>query len=158
MNRQALIREEVQNFIRLGTSKLSQEALVELVCQPKAPREERITGDPSYRILWQRDLLKDFNYTLPGIVGERDTDGIIAQYKKPEFLMCARDVIYSAVNLAYFDPEKAMEIEFTTEYFILNSKKADERFEKKQQRETAMIYADNRVIEVDDILFSQAIN
>ena len=78
--REALIREEVQNQERLNSSKLNKEALMEMVCQPKAAKEERCTGDASYRMLWHYDLADEFNYTLPGISGQRSTDGVITKY------------------------------------------------------------------------------
>ena len=65
--RQAMIREEVQSQKRYGFSILSKDALMELVSQPKAAKEERCTGDPNYRMLWHYDLSNMFNYTLPGI-------------------------------------------------------------------------------------------
>ena len=67
--REALVREEVQYFKRLNCSKLSKEQLMELVCQPRAPKENRLTGDSSYRVLWHCDLSHEFNYALPGISG-----------------------------------------------------------------------------------------
>ena len=48
---------------------------------------------------------------------------MITPYQRPEFKKCALDVVNSVVNLAYIDPKKAKEeLEFTTEYFILNSR------------------------------------
>ena len=78
--REALVREEVQYFKRLNCSKLSKEQLMELVCQPRAPKENRLTGDSSYRVLWHCDLSHEFNYALPGISGQRTTDGVITPY------------------------------------------------------------------------------
>ena len=50
--RESFIREEVQDHIRLGTSKLSKETLLELVLAPKVDDKElRLSGDVSYRIL-----------------------------------------------------------------------------------------------------------
>jgi len=50
--REALIREEVQYFHRLNFSRMSKETLSNLVKEPKASPEDRLTGDQSYRILW----------------------------------------------------------------------------------------------------------
>ena len=49
--RESLIREEVQDFKRLQTSKFSRDMLCELIMAPKVDKSLRLHGDASYRIL-----------------------------------------------------------------------------------------------------------
>ena len=71
------------------------------------------------------------NYPLVDLYTGELTDGVITPYSSQEFKMCALDVVNSVINLAYMDPEKAMELEFHTEYFIRNSKEVLERLNDK---------------------------
>ena len=68
------------------------------------------------------------NYPLVNLNTEEMTDGVITPYSSEEFKMCALDVVNSVTNLAYIDPKKAKELEFHTEYFILNSRDIQENF------------------------------
>ena len=69
-DRESLIREEVTDATRLGTSKLSKENLKELVTREKADPKFRLTGYPSYRVLRSK-LAEQFNYFNPGLDGFR---------------------------------------------------------------------------------------
>lgn len=60
------------------------------------------------------------------------TDGVITPYSIEEFKMCALDLVNSAANLAYIDPKKAKELEFHTEYFIMNSREIQENFDEHE--------------------------
>ena len=55
--REALIREEVRNFMRLGLApKFDKAALLELIEAPEIENSKQLTGEESYRVLWHRDI------------------------------------------------------------------------------------------------------
>ena len=117
-SRLALIREEVQNMRRHQFSKMSKEALYELVSQPIAPEDKQIKGDLSYRPLWHRFLSEELNYRLANKPGRIETGWIISEHKSTEHKKCSLDVVNLAVNLAYIPKERAEELELKDEYFI----------------------------------------
>lgn len=50
--RESLIREEVQDALRTGISKLQKEMLFDLIMKPGVEdKSKRLTGPPSFRIL-----------------------------------------------------------------------------------------------------------
>lgn len=46
--------------------------------------------------------------------------------------MCALDVVNSVANLAYMEPERARQIEFNTEYFIMHSKEVRQKHQQSK--------------------------
>ena len=73
--------------------------------------DQRITGDQSYRTLWHTEFAEKINFSTL-------TNGVISNYRKPEFRQGSLDVVNAAVNLAYIEREEAMKIKFNPEYFI----------------------------------------
>jgi hypothetical protein len=106
-DRKSLIREEVQDELRLGISKLAKNKLYDLVTLDPAPKELRLQGYPTYRIL-RHKISEEFNYINPCIKGQRQSDFVISRYKKPEYKMCSLDVVNAVAYLAFMDPEKAL--------------------------------------------------
>ena len=66
-------------------------------------------------------MAEQFNYIIPGMEGQRQTDFVITQYRRPEYKQCSLDLVNAVANLAFIDPDQAKEMEFSIEY--LYSKK-----------------------------------
>ena len=91
--RESLIREEVQDHRRLGTSKLTKENLLELVTAPKVDRKELgLSGDCSYRIL-RHEIAEEFNYISPALAGQNQTDFVVSAYKTDAHKMSSLDIV-----------------------------------------------------------------
>ena len=108
-SRESLIREEVSDNLRTGTSKLNKENLRDLVMMPKSKKELLLRGDESYRIL-RCPIADEFNYIMPGVSGIRQSEFIISQYTRPEYKLCSLDVVNAAVYLAFYDPNRVKEL------------------------------------------------
>ena len=119
--RESLIKEELLDRERLNTSKLSKENLASLVLEPEAAEELQLSGIPSYRIL-RHEISEQFNFINPGLQGQKQTDFVISQYRRPEFKKCSLDVVNAVAYLAFLDPTYAKELEFSTESFYIHRK------------------------------------
>ena len=120
--------------MRLGIKKLNRESFKQLILAEKAPKDKRLKGDASYRIL-RHTIAEQFNYSQPGLKNCRQTDFVISQSKSKEFKRCSLDVVSAVAYLAYLKPEVARDIKFSTEYLFINYQNKLDLKEKQLQSE-----------------------
>ena len=114
-DRESMIRKEVLDHERMRCSQMPISNLGDLVLEPQAAHEFRLTGYPSYQVL-RLPIAEDFNYIQPGKQGQRQTDFVISDFVANEYKKCALDLVNSVTQLAFLEPEYAKALKFDVQY------------------------------------------